>query len=804
MKNIVLTSLRQLKKNALFTLLNIVGLAIGISASWIVFEVVRYEYSFDRQLPALEHKYQLVTGDELDPEDIFVGIPLGLPPLLAEQQLDDALLVPVYSEYYRQLYIPQADGTEKMWDDQEKFKSILPSYFEFIPYEWLAGQADQALLAPESVVLTQERAERYYPDLTPEQTLGKTLRIDSTKYTITGIIKKPSFPISFEGEGFFRIKNKDWNDHNWHGMNSNHTYYIQSKDPKIVEQLLQVAQDRYEQVAAKDHAQYGVKNVFKAIPVQEKHFTPALDVEGIATDKKILYGLMAIGGFLIALAAINYINLSTALIPNRAKEICIRKTLGASPKGLSWQFFIETLLITSIALLLSWPLVWLFKTLYPEFIPQEMASFTNPWWVVGFLFVLVLTISFLSALYPSYLIKGMRAIETLKGRVDTKVTGGKLTLRKSFIVFQFIIAQFFIICALVMNMQLRYTLHKDLGFDHDAVIHIQMPYKAHHNANTDPFIFKHAIQQEPLVQNITLGHDPQSQNHWGTAYLHQVDSGKVQLQAPRKYADADYVSFFKMDLVAGRNYIQTDTTYELVINEAAVKKLGYSSPEQVIGTYLEAPYERHKMQPIVGVVKDFHQKSLHQEIEPLILMSSSDRQVLQFFHLRLPQERHLWKESLARIEKIWTKVYPNAPFSYTFADERIKNLYQNEYKTTTLIGLATGITILISCFGLMTLTAFQRIKEIGIRKVLGASVPNIVHMLSKEFIVLIGIALLITIPMAYYAMHQWLESFSFKIDLSWWIFAMGGVGAILIALLTISYQAIRAALANPVDSLRDE
>jgi putative ABC transport system permease protein len=805
MKNQFLTSIRQLKKSGLFTFLNIIGLAIGISATWIIIEVIQYEYSFDQKLPDLAHRYQFVTGDALDPEDNFVGVPLGMAPLLVEQKLEDVELVPIYTEYAQQVYVPQADGSEKMWDDQEDFKSTFPSYFDFIPYTWKAGNPQTALLDPSNVVLTQERAMLYFPNMDAETILGQSIRIDSSIYQVSGIIEKPHFPMSFKGEAFFRIKATDWNNPNWHGSNSNHTLYALTKDQKKLAQLLEVAQNRYQQIAAKDHAEYGVQNRFKVVKVEDKHFSPDLDVEGTATDEKILYGLMAIAGFLLLLAIINYINLSTAMIPNRAKEIGIRKTLGASPNELSAQYLIETMLITTTALLASWPMVQLFKYVYPEFIPQEMNQYANPWYLFGFLFILLVILTFLNGLYPSFIIRKLRSIETLKGRIDTKITGNRLTLRKSFIVFQFIIAQFFIISALVMGMQLRYTLHKDLGFTHDAVIQIQMPYKAHHHPNTDPFNFKNALQRDPKIQGVTLGHDPQSPNHWGTVYHYASDSGKVQLQTPRKYVDADYLSFYEMELLAGRSFRQADTANEVVINEAAAEILGFATPEAAIGQYLEQTYG--PALPIVGVVKNFHQKSLRQRIEPLAMLSSSDRNLLQYFHIKLPNDRGQWKESLSSIEKIWKQTYPNAPFDFSFTDEKIKHLYKNEQRTASLIELATGITIFISClglFGLTTLTAYQRVKEIGIRKVLGASILSILNMLSKDFIRLILIALVITVPIVYYAMQRWLEDFAYKISLSWWIFALGGVGAIVIALITISFQSIKAALTNPVESLRDE
>ncbi|SFS92711.1 ABC transporter permease [Sphingobacterium wenxiniae] len=806
-KNYFKTTLRYLWRNKLFTVLNIVGLSIGISACWMVFSMVHYEFSFDKEIPELTDIYQIVSAQEYEgKKSSFAGIPLGMPPLLADESLEGTLVVPIYSQYIERFSIPQEGEKEPLLlEEQSGIVGTRTSYFDLLPYEWLAGNAKTAFADPNNVVLTTDRAKVYFPKSDPADIVGKVIMRDTTQLVVSGVVKNLPFPSSFNAQVFMPIPEKQWSDHNWMGMNSNHTLYVKAKNKSSLQHLLDVAHKRYKETAAEEHLAMGAKVQFGSFPLVNKHFERQHDTDGSSADIKVIYGLIAIGGFLLILACINYINLSTAQVPQRAREIGVRKTLGARPVSLTANFMVETLFITSFALLLSWPLVSLFQTIFPEFMPKGIDRFDNSLIVGIFLFGLLILISFFAGLYPAYLINRVRAVETLKGKVETKIKGTRLTLRKSLIVFQFIIAQFFIVSALIIGQQLDYTLKADLGFVHDAIVNVRMPYKSYQNSDVDPFLYKQALEKYPEIAGIALGHEPQSNNHWGNLYYFTADTGRIQLHAPRKYIDKDYIDLYQIELLAGRNILQTDTMRDILVNEATLKALGLQAPEQIIGQHL-IQHDGVSL-PVVGVFKDFHQKSLRAEIEPLLLGSSGKRRELQVFHIKLPNDRRQWKKALATMEKEWTTFYPNAPFEYKFADENIKTLYETEHRTAKLIDLATGVTIFISClglFGLATLTAFQRTKEIGIRKVLGASVAGIVGLLSKDFVKLVLIAIVVASPIAWWAMNEWLADFAYRIPIQWWMFMLAGLLAVLVALLTVSYQAIRAARTNPVNSLRDE
>ncbi|PVH26168.1 ABC transporter permease [Sphingobacterium corticibacter] len=805
-KHDIKSTFRYLWRNRLFTALNIVGLSIGISACWLVFSIVHYEFSFDKKTPDLQDIYQIVTEIKYEGEDHqSAGVNLGLAPLMEEQALDDALVVPVYQQYFERFIVAQNDGEKPVVvEEQDNVIGIRTSYFQLLPYEWISGNAQTAFQHPKSMVLTESKAKMLFPKDDISSILGRVVMADTAQYVVSGVVKNLSFPSSFQAQVFMPVRDAEWKPE-WNSRNSAHLLFVKTKNAASLQFLLDAGQKRHQEIAGEAAAKFGYTSKFASMPLVEKHFNTKYNIDGLVAEKKVIYGLIAIGGFLLTLACINYINLSTAQVPQRAKEIGIRKTLGARPLSLTFDFLLETCCICLLSLFLSWPIVVLFRNLYPEFLPAGMEAYSNPWIIAAFLLILTLVITVFAGLYPSYLINKLRVIETLKGKVETRIQGTKLTLRKGLIVFQFIIAQFFIVGALIMAYQLNFTLTKDMGFSHDAVVTVRMPYKSYQNSDVDPALYKQALQKYPEIVKIAQGHEPQNQNHWGNIYDFAADTGRVQFNTPLKYIDKDFIDLYEIELLAGRNLKQTDTIHDVLINEAGIKALGLQSANDAIGKYLLQG--EHKALPIVGVFKDFHQKSLRTQIEPLILVSSNNSGQLQTFHIKLPTDSKLWQKTFAIMEREWKTFYPEAPFEYQFADEKIKNLYETEHRTAKLIDLATAVTIFISClglFGLATLTAFQRTKEIGIRKVLGASVTGIVGLLSKDFVKVVLIAILIASPIAWWAMNKWLEDFAYRIEIQWWMFAIAGAMAIVTALITVSYQAIRAAMVNPVNSLRDE
>ncbi|MEC3879933.1 ABC transporter permease [Parapedobacter sp. 10938] len=784
----------------------VLGLAIGISACWVVYRIVDYELNFDKSHPDAGHIYQIVGRFKADGQESgFGGVPLPLAPLLSEGISGVELVVPIYDNYVETLTIPATGNQPERKVEDPQMVATLPAYFDMVSHRWLAGSKQDALNAPDKVVLTESRAAKYFPGLKPENIVGKTLMYDTVARNVTGVVADLDYPSSFEEKEFIAVPAEQWSSDNWLGSNSAHIVFVKVTPSSSIQPIVDFATKTRLQFAGESQREYGFEAWFDAIPLTQKHFSTEYATSSRAASMNVLYGLMGIGFFLLILACINYINLSTAQVPQRSKEIGVRKTLGGTPGALIGSFLVETLAITVVALLLAIPITGLFMAMFPEFIPGGMQAFANPMGLIAFLASLLVVITLAAGIYPAWLITKVRTVQVLKGYGEKMIVGARLNLRKILIVFQFVTAQVFIVSALIIGQQLNYTLDKDLGFTHDAVVNIQMPYRSDQGGEIDPFIYKRALAQHPEIAAIALGHEPLNNNHWGTGFYYNADTGRVQLNMPRKYIDSDYLGLYQLKLLAGTNIQQTDTLRDIIINDAARKAFGFTTPQAAIGQTVSMMGDTQY--PIVGVIADFHQKDLHVEIEPLALGAADNRGSLQTFNIKLPADRAQWKKAIATMEKEWKAIYPHAPFEYRFNDERIKRLYESEYRMAKLIGLATGVTILVSClglFGLATLTAFQRTKEIGIRKVLGATVSGIVGLLSKDFVKLVCLAIVIASPIAWWAMNRWLEDFAYRIDIQWWMFAAAGVAAVLIALLTVSWQAIRAAVANPVDSLRDE
>jgi len=521
-------------------------------------------------------------------------------------------------------------------------------------------------------------------------------------------------------------------------------------------------------------------------------------------NKPVLLGLIGVAIFLLLLAIINFINLSTAQIPQRAKEIGVRKTMGSSRKQLILQFLGETFVICSLAAIISIILTYVFTLSFKEILPEELSRYINYYKLGGFLLLFLFGTSLFAGLYPAWLIAHVNPIQALRSQTELVIGGFRLSLRKALIVFQFTVALLFIIGALIIGQQLRYTLTKDLGFNKDAVLLLNVPWKKVQEESK--FSFFNELKSLSGIQEIAMGDAPLSGNFNSTNYDYHTQDTTLnkELQLNIKNIDGHYLPLYHMHFVAGRNLLPADTVHEYLINETAVRALGFKTPQEAVGRFIGE--QGGQSFPIVGVVKDFHNANFYSPIDPIVLFSKP--QNLSTYNIKLnPGQPQQWQATLKKVEGLWKKFYPEESFEYKFYDQNIESLYQQEHQMAKIINLSTTVAILISSLGLLglvTLTAFQRTKEIGIRKVLGASVAGIVQLLSKDFIKLVVLAILLASPIAWWAMGKWLDNFAYKIEIQWWIFALAGAVAIGIALLTMSVQAIRAARANPVDSLRNE
>jgi predicted permease len=813
LKNHLKTSFRHLWRNRLFTILNILGLAIGISSCWIIYRIIQYEFSYDAQMPHQERIYKVVSAFASD--DKMGGVSAPLYQGIREEIPGLDLVVPVFYQWINAVEIKRETTADFIKEDPQQIAATDRAYFDLLPYIWLAGSKASALEAPESVVLTASRAQEYFPDTRPEDVLHKTITYfgrDTVKRTVTGIVADYYSPSEFTAQEFLALSEKTFEKYMWTNTNGSDKLYLQFRAganvTAILDQINRLDQRHWKAFEEERGSPIKRGKSYELLPLKDIHFATDVNDYGVRkTSKAVLYGLVGIGVFLLILACINYINMSVAQIPQRGREIGVRKTLGSSRWHLIGQFLLETFLTTLFSSILAFAFIRLGFWIVSDIIPEGVTPYDSISLFLTFTLSLALLITLLAGLYPSWLITRVKTAYVFKSFFSGASSMRRFSLQKVLIVFQFVIALIFIVSTIIVGTQLRHTLNADMGFNKEAIVLVDVPWKYQNDPRykDKQFTLLNQLRNLPGIENIVLGSAPLSSGYSSSPFeLISDKKDPVGIQVFKKWIDTAYLPMYQMKLLAGRNLRHSDTINEFIINETAAKAFGFKSPQEAVGKMMRQ--SGNSTFSIVGVVKDFHSQDFYTPIEPVALMS--DKQNLLTLNIKLnTRNSSQWQSTLKAIKKQWDSIYPPDAFHYHFYDETLEAMYIQERQLAKLINLATAITILISClglFGLATLTAFQRTKEIGIRKVLGASISGIVTMLSKDFIQLICLAFLIASPIALWSMSKWLEDFTYRIDIEWWMFALAGLITLAIALLTVSFQAIKAAIANPVDSLRNE
>jgi len=538
-------------------------------------------------------------------------------------------------------------------------------------------------------------------------------------------------------------------------------------------------------------------------PLSQIHFDKDMGNFGDhRISKTILWTLSLIGVFIIIMACINFINLSTAQAVGRSKEVGIRKVLGSSRKQLFWQVIGETFIIVGAAVILAVGIAYVCMPYIKNIasIGEKLTLFNGSTFV--FLVVTMIGVTLLAGVYPSLILSGFKPVLALKNRISSANIGG-ISLRRVLVVTQFAIAQVLIIGTIVAVSQMNYIRTADLGFDKDAVLTLTSNVDSSVNARQPAF--KQKLLSLKGVESVSFSYDvPSSEgNYSGSfAYDHRPDE-KFELYS--KFADEDYFTTYGLDIIAGRPYDKSDTTHEVVVNETLVKKLGVNTPDKILGHEIRTGKRKGNdvWSVIVGVVKDFKTNSLREGIKPLMIGERNT----QYYYTGIKLNPANIAGTQAAVEKAWNQFFPEFVYQSKFMDDRINDFYNQENQLALLYKVFAGIAILISCLGLYGLVLFmaaQKTKEVGIRKVLGATIGNIIYLFSKEFTILIVIAFAVAVPVAYYMMSNWLNNFVFRINLSVWIFLLAIVSSIVIAWITVGYKALKAARANPVKSLRTE
>ncbi|HEV8506365.1 MAG TPA: FtsX-like permease family protein [Chitinophagaceae bacterium] len=812
-KNYLLIALRNFWRKKIFSLINIAGLAIGISASLVIYLIVHHEFSYEKFQKDGDRIYRVVTNMHFPEQDFKnAGVPGPLPDAVRSEIPGIEKSTVFWSGGPMKVDVPSKIENKNEFKKQEEIIYADDQYFQFFHYRWLAGSPDNSLDAPNKVVLTESRARTYfnYTDIT--NAIGQTIVYDDTvKATVTGIVKDLDEITDLTFKEFISLPTyteqlkemHGWRE--WGNVNSASQFFIQltkGVDSSKINKQLAVVRKKNEKKAylATDHFLQ---------PLNDIHFNSDFDSFGHRqAHKPTLYGLLAVAAFLLILGCINFINLTTAQASQRAKEIGIRKTMGSSRKQLVVQFISETILLTTLSAIVSVLLTPSLLKIFSAYIPEGLhfGTFNQPD-VFVFVILLILVVSILSGFYPALVLSGYKPVLVLKNLAYANTAQSrKVWIRKTLTVTQFVIAQFFIIATMVVGKQIRFSLNQDMGFKKDAIITFRAPYNYQHPDNKQ-FVLQQKLRSIPGIQKMSLAGPPPANEGYNISTMKMIGkNGKeIESSVEVKQADTNYFDLYKMKLLAGRRLQQSDTIKEYLINETYCSILGYKDPADIIGQTLA--HGDSKI-PIVGVFADIHTKSLHSPIQPVAF--SSEAKEHYTFHVALPpkgKNTDNWKKTIAGIGSAWKEIYPDEQFNYEFFDESIAKFYKKEQDTANLLNWSTGLAIFISCLGLLGLVIFtttQRIKEIGVRKVLGASVAQIVSLLSRDFISLVLLAFVIAAPLAWWAMNKWLRDFAYRTTFSWWIFAISGALMLIVALMTLSIQTVRSAVANPVKSLRTE
>jgi putative ABC transport system permease protein len=838
LKNYLLVAVRNFSRNKIFSGINVLGLSIGISASLVIFLIVHDAYSYDRFEKNPERLFRVVSDYSFSSEpghtrgvqapladaihqnlsgiDNLVCFRYFSPEKLSiENSASSSTNLPVKEKTSGKNTSANSSGKPTILKYQKHIIFADANYFDMLPYRWIAGNKKTALNQEGQVVLSESRAKIYFPNLSFADMLGRSIVYqDSIAARVSGIVAD----LDQQGKTDFNFlefislntilknsnlqKKMEWND--WGATTSDQQLYLQlggNTTVSSVEKRLQAFFDKNQGDNAKKNNSTWT---YRLQPLDDIHFNSHYgNFDSPIASKSMLLGLALAAAFLIGIACINFINLTTANAAQRAKEIGVRKTMGSSRGQLMLQFLGETFLITGMATILSAALTPTIGKLFSSFIPEGVSfSMTSPF-VLTFLGILLVSVTLLAGFYPAWVLSSTNAVGVLKNQayVGTNQTR-RVWLRKGLTVSQFVIAQFFVIGAMMVSKQIHFMLSKDLGFSKQAILSINYPSSDHSTAHKK-FVL-HEMSQITGVQKAVQANDLPSSYGWWTWGIDYIDGKKPVQNAivEMKSGTEGWLDLLKIRLTGGRDLHPADTINEILINETYLHMLGFKQPADILGKTLKMD---DKVVPVVGVFHDFHAHPLNYKIAPMAFVRYAEQNRLML--VSLPADPSRWPNIIADMKKTFAAAYPGEEFHYDFLDDSIKNAYGSVQQTSTLLQWATSLTILISCLGLLGLviyTTTHRRKEIGIRKVLGASVTQITTLLSKDFIKLVAFAFLIATPLAWWAIHTWLNDFVFRTSVSWWIFALSGIGMIFVALLTLSVQTMRTAMANPVKSLRSE
>jgi putative ABC transport system permease protein len=815
LKSYLTTAWRNIRKNKVFSAINIIGLAIGMAACLLILQYVNFELSYDQFNKNATDLYR-VYNDRYQNGKLIQHGTITYSGISKAMQ-DDFPEVVDHSRVEPFGHLVITEGV-KQFGKQDAF-FVDNSFLSMFTYPLLTGDAKTALAEPHTAVLTTDAARRYFGAGDPGSAVGRTLVVadDTIPYRVTAVVSLPenshlhfdlllSYLTLYSGKDSWKESNYDFTDSDfWH--------YIQLKhgtDPKALEAKF----DGFSQRHFQGNKVSGSVEKFHLQPLSRAHLYSDFEYEvGETGSATVVWGLLIIASFIILIAWVNYINLSTARSVERAREVGVRKVIGAARIQLIRQFLTESFLINGFSLVLAIGLMFLFQGLFNELVGYQLSvsylfvrSMGGFGLTIGLLGLLLLGIV-VSAYYPAFVLSSFRPILVLKGRFSASKKG--IALRKALVIGQFGITVALMIGSFVVYRQIRFMNRQELGVNINQVLVINAPGLTKDDstfAGRENSFFDQ-VKQIPGVERVAASWSAIGGETGRTFNVRREDQDNtVHFTMRQNGISADWLGLYQVKMLAGRSYTYTDfpsnfgDRRNIVINRSATKLLGFPSPEDAIGKTIMRGTRKWT---VIGVIGDYHQKSLRFPLEPTLLMpyygNGSDISV----RIATSDAQGV----ITSLKKTYTTYFPGNLFDYYFLDQHYNEQYANDQLFGKAFSIFSGFAIFIACLGLLGLSLFataQRTKEIGVRKVLGASVVNIVTLLSKDFIVLVAVAFVVASPIAWWVMHRWLQDFAYRVDIDWWVFAAAGVLAALIALATISFQAIRAATMNPVRSLRTE
>jgi len=801
-RNYFKTAFRSLRANKVYSFITVAGLGVGIAVCLVIFLFISYEQSFDTFHSKSARIYRVLIKGAPTPDKetrYGAGVPFPVPWAIkhdlpdwttsAAFMLDDIQLMP----------LDKAGNPEKF---KEKTGVLLvqPAFFSIFDFHLVAGDPATVLTDRMSVVMTQSTAERFFGDW--RQAVGRTIKFqDHDVFKVTGVMADVPGNSDFNKVHLlfnYAIVNTEKST-DWWSVDAEHEVYV-----LLPEHVSLATADRQLDALSKKYQTPDDKNTQVLEPLAAVHFSVKQEnFSGRTISAERIRTLWLIAGFILLIACVNFINIATAQAVNRAKEVGVRKVMGSNRGQLRLQFLLEAFLLVVVSVVLAVLLTALCMGPISKNLdmPVSLHLFEQgP--VLLFLGVTTVVVTLLAGIYPALVLSGFNPITALRAKLAARSSSG-ITLRRGLVVLQFVIAQALIIGTLLVLRQLNYFTHQSIGFDKQALIAVPFPGDSVSISKLN--FLRDRIMAVKGVEQVSFNNAVPaalSSDNWWTDFSFDHSKKDAGIAAIRKWVDANYISTYGMKLVAGRNITTTDSVREFLINETLARKLGYSDPQKILNREINL-WNGWAVGAIVGVVRDFHPTSMKDSLSGVFMLNFKRG----FSNASIKLDGRDLIGSVAALEKIWSATYPDYVFEYQFLDEKIASFYKDEARLSLFYQVFALIAIFLSCLGLYGLASFmaaQRLKEVGIRKVLGATAANIVYLFSREFVVLISIAFVISAPIAWYFVHAWAQQYVFRIPISGWIFVGGGGIALLIALMTVSFQAIRAANSNPIISLKSE